>query len=167
MSIQLFTPRLHLRQFQTADAPHLLELNSDPAVLRFVPDGPYDSEKTVRQWIETYDQYDRWGTGRLAVIRREDGAFLGWCGLKYLEETGEVDLGYRFMQRYWGRGYATEAALPCLDYAFNILGLAEVVGRAEAENTASIHILEKLGMTYWKKFDAHGRPGVYYRIQRP
>jgi RimJ/RimL family protein N-acetyltransferase len=68
--------------------------------------------------------------------------FLGWCGLKYLFETNEVDLGYRFMKKFWGKGYATEAALACIEYGFATLNLHQIVGRALPGNLASIKVLE-------------------------
>jgi RimJ/RimL family protein N-acetyltransferase len=53
--------------------------------------------------------------------------FTGWCGLKYLSETNEVDLGYRFMKKFWGKGYATEAALACIEYGFSRLHLQKLL----------------------------------------
>ncbi len=85
--------------------------------------------------------------------------------LKYNEEQ-MVDLGFRFFKVYWGKGFATEAAKSCLDYGFSQLKLQTIVGRALIENIASIKVLEKIGMKYWKETICHGnRKCVYYRIE--
>ena len=104
--------------------------------------------------------------GRWAVIRKKDDAFLGWCGLKK-HEDGMVDLGFRLMKKYWNKGYATEAAKACVDHGFNTLGLKEIIGRAAQENMASINVLEKCGMDFWKEDECKGiDDSVYYRIRK-
>ncbi|RMG56500.1 MAG: N-acetyltransferase [Bacteroidetes bacterium] len=163
----LTTPRLGLRPWTLADAPALYRLNADPEVLRYTGDTPFASEAAAAAFIEAYDHYDRHGFGRWAVVRRSDGAFLGWCGLKR-HVDGMVDLGFRLMRAYWGKGYATEAAAASLSYALGPLRLEEVIGRAMPENRASVRILTKLGMTYWKT-DACGdfAGAAWYRISAP
>lgn len=77
-----------------------------------------------------------------------------------------VDLGFRFFQIYWGNGIATEAAKACLDYGFSELQLETIIGRALIENIASIKVLEKIGMKYWKETICHdNKKCVYYRIE--
>lgn len=122
-------------------------LNSDPQVLRYTGDAPFtdlsDAERIVA-FVQA--QYREYGMGRWVVERRDNGEVLGWCGLKRLPETMEVDLGYRFFRRHWGQGYATEAGAACLQYGFDSLGLERIVGRVMPDNTASVRVLEKLGM---------------------
>ncbi|MBG6234049.1 RimJ/RimL family protein N-acetyltransferase [Pedobacter sp. CAN_A7] len=72
-----------------------------------------------------------------------DNEFLGWCGLKYDEHLNETDIGFRFFEDYWNKGYATESAKACLTYGFKKLGLKIIVGRAMADNIASIKDIEK------------------------
>jgi RimJ/RimL family protein N-acetyltransferase len=67
---------------------------------------------------------------------------------QYLPEFDEVDLGYRFLPQYWGQGLATEACAASIDFAFQVLGLARVIGLVLAENVASIRVLEKVGMHF-------------------
>jgi RimJ/RimL family protein N-acetyltransferase len=93
--------------------------------------------------------------------------FIGWCGLKYLPETNEVDLGYRFMKKFWGNGYATEAALACIEYGFTRLNLRLVVGRALPANLASIKVLEKCGMKYLHEEVMHGYLHKTYQVTNP
>ena len=76
------------------------------------------------------------------------------CGLKYLDDVGEVDLGYRLFKEHWGRGLATEAARAVLAYGVNVLHLHRIIGIADIENKASIRVLEKIGFMF-KKFTTY------------
>lgn len=158
----LTTQRLTLRQLTPEDAEHCYLLNADPEVIRYTGDDAFTDVEAARNFLEGYDHYEKYGFGRWAVIRKEDGAFLGWCGLKYTPETDEYDIGFRFFKKYWNQGYATEAALACLDYGFEKLGLKTIIGRAMKANTASVKVLDKIGMVYWKPMDFHGGEGVVY-----
>src|SRR5688572_23615158 len=116
--IELRTPRLYLREFTLADAPDLLALNSDPDVVKYTGDGPFKNLEEAEALIRNYDQYEKYKMGRLNMYLKDTSEYLGWCGLKYLEDKDAVDIGYRLKQSAWGKGYATEAAQACLDYGF-------------------------------------------------
>src|SRR5690606_30529073 len=77
---------------------------------------------------------------------KETGEFIGWCGLKYLADENQTDLGYRLLKKHWNKGYATEASRACLDYGFHVLGLKKIIARAMKPNVNSIKIMQKLGM---------------------
>ncbi len=143
------TPRLLLRQFTMADASLILGLNSKAATVKFLHEPLLqtiaDAEKVLTQII--LPQY-KLNLGRWAVHLKDSNAFIGWCGLKYSAALNETDIGYRFLEQYWGKGYATEAAKHTLEYAFNTLHLQSVTGRAHIDNTASIKILETIGMQF-------------------
>lgn len=162
----LVTPRLHLREFTVEDARDIHLLNLDPEVIRYTGDAPFPSVAAAAKFLEGYDHYRRYGHGRWAVELRENGTFLGWCGLKYTPELDEHDIGFRFMRVHWGKGYATEAALACLGHGFEVLGLTTVVGRAMKANAASIRVMEKMGMQYVGPYDFEGEDGVLYRSAR-
>lgn len=159
----LTTKRLKLRQLTPADAENFYLLNADPEVIRYTGNDAFATIEAAKQFLEGYDHYEKYGFGRWAVIRKEDNEFLGWCGLKYTPETDEYDIGFRFFKKYWNWGYATEAAKACLDYGLNNLKIKTIIGRAIKSNTASVKVLEKIGMTYWKPMDFHGDEGVVYR----
>ncbi|HHB78553.1 MAG TPA: N-acetyltransferase [Saprospiraceae bacterium] len=162
----LQTKRLFLRKFTPDDAPLHFALNSDPMVLQYTGDVAFLSEKDARSFLEQYDHYQLHGFGRWNCFRKKDGAFLGWCGLKF-NEVQEIDLGYRFFRKEWNKGYATEAAKACLDYGFNSLKIKQIIGRVHPENLASIRVLEKVGMSYWKLDTCGDEDGfLYYRITR-
>jgi RimJ/RimL family protein N-acetyltransferase len=105
--------------------------------------------------------------GRWSVIRKSDQQFLGWCGLKLIRDDNTVDLGYRFHQRFWKQGYATETGKACLHYGFEQLKLQRIVGRAEKANKASIHVLEKCGMQFVEEMMRSGTEQVLYEILKP
>ena len=88
------------------------------------------------------------------------------AGLK-LNEQNLVDLGFRFFRKEWNKGYATEAAHACLEYGFLELDLKEIIGRVARQNKASIKVLEKLSMDYWKNDSCKGiEDSLYYRITK-
>jgi [ribosomal protein S5]-alanine N-acetyltransferase len=163
----LDTPRLQLRPFRADDAPAAHRVYSDPDVMRYVATGPLADEAMTARLLEDYIAHQRaWGYSFWAVVERESGALIGDAGL-YRTPAGEVELGYTLGRPWWGRGYATEAAGAWLETAFGRLGIAEVVALAEPANTASLRVLEKLGMTRDGERPAFGRPHAVYRATRP
>lgn len=145
----LETARLILRPMTDEDAYHLFELNSDPEVVRFTGDPadptPSASLRVIHERIRP--QFQLYKMGRFATTLK-DGTFLGWCGLRFFPESKEVDLGYRFHRRFWGQGYATEASEAALKYGFEVLKLPRIIAKAMPENTASLKVMQKLGMTF-------------------
>lgn len=159
------TDRLILRELSIGDAQSFFDLNNDPEVLQYTGDVPFKSVDEAENFLRDYSEYERSGFGRWAVIRREDHTFLGWCGLKHNEE-GYVDIGFRFFQQFWGKGYATEAAQKCIDIGFSEYGLSEIIGRTAQQNLGSIRVLEKLGMNLFKKGECHGiENAMYFEIR--
>ena len=139
------------------DAADFYRLNLDPDVLKYTGDVPFQTVDDARMFLEQYDQYEKYGVGRLAVIGKETNAFIGWCGLKYSPDIDAYDLGFRFFKDVWNQGYATETAGRCLEFGFSYLNIDEIVGRAMTENRASIQVLEKIGMRFKHYFDFEGQ----------
>jgi len=166
MPVVLETPRLRLRPMTEADADNLHRLSQSANVNRFIGETPLADVAAglaiFRDRIEP--QYRQHGVGRLAIELRPDGAFAGWCGLKYRPDTDEYDLGYRLLEELWGRGLATEAAAAVLDWARRALPGARIVGRALAENHASVRVLQKLGLVFHEHCRDHDGPSVLYRL---
>jgi len=142
------TSRLILREFCAQDAGPLFALNSDEEVLRYTGDEPFRDIQAATDFITNYAHYRDYGYGRWAVIGKESSEFMGFCGLRRHESSGEVDLGFRLFQQFWSRGFATEAAGAALFVGFERFGLDEIVGRAMRENLPSITVLQKLGMQF-------------------
>lgn len=149
----LRTHRVTLRPFRADDADLLVELDSDPAVMRFLSGGEPTAPELIRErdLPSILAGYDRWSGefGLFAAYATEDDAFLGWFCLRP-ERDGpldEVELGYRLRQAAWGQGYATEVSTALVEKAFTELGVRVVWGATMALNTASQHVMEKVGMT--------------------
>lgn len=165
--IVLTTDRLILREFELKDAKAMYELNSDEEVMKYTGDIRFESLEHSKKMIENYSDYERNGFGRWAAITREGKEFIGWCGLKKIED-GTVDVGYRFFKKYWNNGFATESAKACLDYGFGVLELKEIVAQAAKENVGSIKVMEKIGMKFDKETICNGIPNaVRYKLETP
>jgi RimJ/RimL family protein N-acetyltransferase len=177
----LETERLILREFTEADADHLLALDSDPDVMRYI--GPYalPNREAYCERIRTVYQpyYARTpGFGCWAVLEKASGDFLGWFFLRpardhrFADEVEfraeDTELGYRFRKAAWGKGFATEGARALVHKAFAELGVCCMVATAIAGNLASIRVMEKAGL---KRVGAYSLPGwdepaVKYALDR-
>ena len=153
MDPYLQTDRVTLRRFGADDADLLVELDSDPAVMRYLSGGEPTPREVVQELVlpSLLAAYERWD-GRFGVFAADEtdgGAFIGWFCLR--PERGgpldEVELGYRLRQAAWGRGYATEVSEALLTKAFTELDVRVVWGETMALNRPSQHVMEKVGMT--------------------
>ncbi len=162
----LETERLYLRELQETDADNIYLLNSDPDVIRYTGDNPFENIEETRNFLINYDHYKKFRLGRWAVLRKSDDQFLGWCGLRYISEDDEYDLGFRFLKTFWNQGYATESARACIRYGFAVRSIHRIIGRALKENTASIKVLKKTGMQFFHESNFHGMPAVTYKIDK-
>jgi RimJ/RimL family protein N-acetyltransferase len=150
MSIVLETRRLVLREMTEGDAGDLLAMNTNPNVMRFIVGEPPlatidDARARIRDVV--MPQY-KLGVGRWACVEKGTGTYVGWSGIKWLEDDRVYDVGYRFHEAHWGKGYGTEAAVGVCDFARRHLVGRRVVGLADPANVASRRILERVGMTY-------------------
>ncbi len=151
--IILETPRLVLRWIIPEDGQNMYELNEDWEVLKYTGDKRFENIKAAIDFYTAYHEntYVRWGYGRFATIEKHSGDIIGWCGLKYHPDEDEVDLGFRFHQKFWNKGYGTESSMACLEYGRDTLNLKRVVANAMRPNIGSIRVLEKCGFTFEKE----------------
>ena len=160
------TERTIMRMLSKEDAIDLFNLNLDKEVLKYTGDQPFENIQAAINFLTNYDQYKKYGVGRLAVIEKTTIKFIGWCGLKYSHERNEYDIGFRFFKNSWNKGFATETAKKCLEYGFDEIKLDRIVGRAMKENIGSIKVLEKIGMKFIENFDFDGQSGVLYELTK-
>ncbi|UFH32482.1 GNAT family N-acetyltransferase [Chryseobacterium sp. C-71] len=165
MKTILETDRLLLREFEITDAQNFYELNLNPNVIKYTGNSAFKDIDEAETFLQNYSDYQKNGFGRWAVINKSTQDFIGWCGLKYDEKLDETDIGFRFFEHLWNKGYATESAKACVDYGFAKLNLKTIIGRAMKENTASIKVLEKIGLQYQRDFNFDGQEGVIYSIK--
>ena len=162
------TDRLIIRKITSADFEDLFKLHSDSIVQKYTGEPIISTlEEVIKGSKErTFKDYEVYGYGRWAVILKSNNSFVGWAGLKYLPEFNEVDLGYRFLQKYWGMGIATESSIAILKYGFEVLELKRIIAVAIIENKASIRVMEKSGMIFDKKapYDEGGEEDIWYKL---
>lgn len=144
----LETARLTLRAFTQEDIHPLHQIVSDPDVTRYLPlPDPWPRQK-VEIWIARHiEHWNRCGFGWWAVEHRSDSRLAGWCGLRRLEETDEVEVLFLLGKEFWNKGFATEAAAASLRYGFETIHLAQIIALVLPGNLASQRVIEKLGMT--------------------
>jgi RimJ/RimL family protein N-acetyltransferase len=146
----LETDRLVLRRFSTDDAAFVLELLNEPAWLRFIGDKGVRTLEDARQYLLNgpMAMYERSGFGLYRVERKEDGVPMGMCGLLKRDTLKDVDIGFAFLPRFWGKGYAREAAAAVLALGKASLGLERIVAITNPDNDSSIRLLESLGFRF-------------------
>lgn len=156
MSIKIETERLILREWQEDDREAFARMNIDPIVMEFLP-RTLDRAASDKLFKRFQKHFKAHGFGLFAMERKEDGEFIGFVGLNNVEFeaafTPAIEIAWRLDSHHWGQGYATEGGRAVLSYAFDELGLDEVVSFTVHDNSRTIHVLEKLGMSHDKDGD--------------
>lgn len=160
----LETDRLRLRAPRRSDYASILALGSDPEVMRYISNGKIQSPRDARSDLEQRIRLSKKQHGYWIAEDRHTGTFIGWMALKPLAGKAQLELGYRFLRKHWGKGYATEAGKRLLQYAFQELDLSEVVAVTLPENRASRRVMEKLGFRLLGHDTFHGFYCVVYRL---
>jgi len=170
---RLETERLYMRPFEASDADGLFELDSNPNVHRYLGNRPIISPSQCFDIINLIQrQYEAYGIGRYAVLLKDTDTFIGWAGLKFIDEpknglTGFHDIGYRLQEAHWGKGYASEAAFAWRDHAFDTMEIPILYASAHIDNNGSNIILQKIGMQMTGQYDYDGLPCNWYQQNRP
>lgn len=109
---------------------------------------------------------------RWVTIKKATGDFIGWSGLRlnsdimFNNTTNFYDIGYRFIPRYWGKGYATESSVLAVDYFFNAMKKDLLCGIADVENIASNRVLAKIGLQFKEEFILDNTKENWYKLKR-
>lgn len=178
MGFYLRTKRTILTQFSQGDEVLLLDLDSDPEVMRYISGGVPSTKKEAECAMERILGHQQRYDNRLGVFRchlEESGEFMGWFHLRpgkhELDNLDSLELGYRLKQKFWGRGFATEVSRALIEKAFSELGALEVWARTLKGNTASQNVMQKVGMSFlcdYLETEVHGpaEPGVKFHLSR-
>jgi RimJ/RimL family protein N-acetyltransferase len=165
------TERLLLREMAEDDLPILRAILQDDEVM--VAYGGAFNDEEVRTWLyRQLERYETDGFGLWAVILKENGTMIGQCGLtmQAYRDGRVMEVGYLFLKAYWHRGYATEAAVACKEYAFGALNAEEVYSIIRNTNTPSINVARRNGMfcagSFVKQYRGFEMPHLVYRIRR-
>lgn len=146
----LETERLLLRQFTAADAAFILEQVNEPSFIQNIGDRGVRTLDDARAYISNgpVASYTKNGFGLYLVALKKTGESIGMCGLIKRDTLDDVDIGYAFLPKFWGKGYAVEAALCVKAYAKDVIGLKRIVAITNPDNEGSIRVLEKIGLRF-------------------
>lgn len=161
------TKRLYLRELTLDDTDELMKVLSDSESMQFYPK-PFTDEG-VEKWIRwNIDNYKKYRHGLWAVILKEGDVFLGDCGITMQNIDGDIvpEIGFHIIKDYCNKGYATEAAISCRDYAFNVLGYPRVFSYTTVQNVPSQKVAEKMGMSVYKHFEKNNEQQVVQVIEK-
>ena len=162
------TERMKIREFDTPDVQDLNKILSDPDVMEFSSQGPL-SEAGTTGFIEwCIKSYKKYGYGQWAVIEKESGKLIGFCGLSHVavDEVDEVEIGYRLDKEHWGQGLASEAAGGVLAHGFDTLTIESIVGIVAPRHRSSIRVLNKIGFRDFSEARYCGWDVRVYRLSR-
>lgn len=148
----LETERLLLRQFSAEDAEFILQLVNEPSFIQNIGDRGVQTLENARAYILNgpVASYAKNCFGLYLVVLKETGESIGMCGLIKRDTLNDVDIGYAFLPKFWGKGYAVEAASAVKDYAKEVIRLKRLVAIVDPVNAGSIRMLEKIGLHFEK-----------------
>jgi [ribosomal protein S5]-alanine N-acetyltransferase len=171
MNLILETDRLILRELKLSDAEAFFAMDSNPKVHQYLWNKPVQKiEETIEMIEFVRKQYSDNGIGRFAIILKETNEFMGWAGLKFNTEVVNkkvnfYDIGYRLDEKFWGKGYASEATFAWLKYAFETMNIKTIEASAQTENAASNRILQKIGMQNTEQYLEDGVSWNWYVLK--
>ena len=155
------TNRLYLRELVLEDKEELSRVLSDPESMQFYPE-PFSKDK-VEKWIQwNIDNYKKFNHGLWAVILKDGEKFIGDCGItmQIIEKETVPEIGFHIIKDYWKKGYATEAAIACKEYAFEVLKYPQIFSYTTVKNIPSLKVAEKIGMQKYKIFEKNGEKQI-------
>lgn len=172
MRILAETERLILRELAYTDQNDLFEMDADPEVHLYIENNPVKSIDEIQKAIEMIKkQYEENGIARWAVVEKMTNECIGWSGLKYHNQPlnnhiNFYDLGYRFKQKHWGKGFATESSMAILDYGFKNLNTDTFYAITDPKNEHSKKVLTKLGFDFQETFEYEGAPTDWFELKK-
>jgi ribosomal-protein-alanine N-acetyltransferase len=175
MKYYIETERLIIRELRETDIEGIFELDSNTEVHKYLGNNPIKTKEeaiNIIQFIK--QQYKERGIGRFAVIEKKSGEFIGWSGFKLNKGEKEtlngfdnfIDIGYRFIPKYWKKGYGLESAIACLDFGFKTLNYDIIYGAADVENIGSNKILQKIGLQFVNEFEYKNVKVNWYQLKK-
>ena len=120
-----------------------------------------EAKDYIIQLISHWEQYD---FGVWLLVNRNTGELLGHCGLRKIDETGEIEIMYLLDPEHWRNGYALEAAEASIKYAIETLNVTRIIARVKVANESSKKLLRKLGFIYTHEVDHSGRLLSYFEL---
>ena len=173
MNLILETERLILRPLDITDAEAMFTMDNNPNVHKYLWQKPtLELSETIKIIEMVQKQYIENKIGRFATILKDSGEFIGWTGIKFVNDhvengnTNFYDYGYRLNEKFWNKGYATEASKAWLDYGFNQMNIQIMNAYTHAQNAASNHILQKVGFHFFEEYpDLEGVVWKWWQLE--
>jgi [ribosomal protein S5]-alanine N-acetyltransferase len=165
--VPIMTTRLALRPFRESDTDGLTQLLTDHEATKYI--GNVRSRDAAAESVRVMrDAFAARGWGTLAVACHGNDACIGYCGVRPLPHTAELEIAFALQRKFWNVGYATEAATAAIDSAFANLGIESVVATVYPDNKASLRVLAKLGMTFESDVFGHWpmTTALLFRVQK-
>ena len=163
------TERLLLVPLEMKHIDNLSDLDSDPEVLRYITDGIPRDRKHQEEAVPRVIKYmqENPGLGLWIAYLKESREFIGWYILKHLPDDGEVEVGFRLKQKFWGNGYSTEAGTALLKHGFETLGLNRIAAIVRPDNLASQGVIKKIGLKEEGTSTFYGIKCLYFGLEKP
>ncbi|MGV9004390.1 GNAT family N-acetyltransferase [Flavobacterium sp.] len=173
MNLILETDRLLFRPLEIIDADAMFAMDSNPEVHKYLWQKPIQNiEETIKNIESVQSQYVKNNIGRYATVLKETAEFIGWTGIKFVNDhienghTNFYDYGYRLNEKFWNNGYATEATRFWLEYGFKQLNINIINAYTHADNAASNSILRKCGMSFIEDYqDDDGSKWKWWQVE--
>jgi len=163
----LETARLRLRPLTVADGGDLHRLFTLPGVRKYLWDDEIIPLERAAVLVEaSVSSFEAHGHGLWAVSLPNDDALIGFCGFWPFHEPPQLELLYGLSSDHWHRGLATEAANAMIRYGFDVLGFERIEASTDAANAASVRVMERAGLRFWKRELTNGLDTIYYAINR-
>jgi ribosomal-protein-alanine N-acetyltransferase len=145
----LQTNHLTLRSLQPTDAEVLHRIYQSEGVLRYFPNPTPPPLQSVHRFITAQQaHWEKYGYGNWGILPEGEREIIGWAGLQFLPELNETEVGFLLDRPFWGKSYATAAALASLCFGFEHFNLDHIIALVHPDNFASRRVIEKCGMIY-------------------
>jgi len=165
-NIIIKTDRIIMRQFRPDDREVLHRITHEPDIMKYFPSrSAWPIDKVDRYFSYQSAHWQRFRYGHWALTMIKGGRFFGWCGLEFLPDTEETEVGFMLSKKFWGNGYATESATAAVKFGMDQIGLKEIIGLAHPENKSSQRVLEKSGLSLKRRASYFGMEMLRYAIR--
>jgi [ribosomal protein S5]-alanine N-acetyltransferase len=163
------TPRLILRDLEPSDSENLMQLSSDPEVVKYMDYIQFKTKEDADKWISEHivdNNLDPRPSYSFAITLPETNEFVGWIGIGDASDKtkGDLDFGYAIAKKHWGKGYTTEALAKVIKIGFAKMHAKKIFGQCNVENQASIAVMKKVGMRFETEFFEDGNKSARYVI---
>lgn len=167
-SQEIDTVRLRLRGLTPPDLDALHRLLIQPGVRRYLLDDEVIPRERAQSFIDTsVASFAANGYGLWRATATDNDTLMGFCGFWPFHVPPRLELLYGLGDDYCGKGFATEMAIAMIRYGFDTLAFDRIEASTDAPHAASVAVMERAGMTFWKRELAEGRDTIYYAVSAP